>query len=542
MEKKIKTYGLIIGIVLFIALLAGLSYAYYELYTENKNAVSGTVGCFSVDYAKGNNINGDLILFDESKIINNNNITIKEGMQLTYVNAKIKEECTIDGYLNINLNVRALKEGFISGNSIGALKYVIAKYSPNTYTNPTISTLKDQTFEITKSGSITSKGELTILSENLSHTTTNGYLIIFYIDGNLASNDIASNTESNFSATISAVANQGKFTAAKYITSLYTNATKTKAQNNGIEYNYASSVSLMNDRLGGTTSDLDGGNIRYYGASPNNYIYFNCSDYNNQSDTTCEKWRIIGVFGNQVKIIRNETIGAYSWDTSASGVNSGDGENEWPQADLMKLLNPGYDSETSGGSLYYNSKSGKCYTSSSSTTSCDFTSSGIKNEETKNKIAEVTWNLGGWTTSEIFSNQIYGYERGTKVYSGRSTTWPGRIALPYPSDYGYATDFNKCTQNLYNYDSSTNSYGCKNNDWMYPIITNSSSNDGWLLTPNSGYASIAWSVDSSGYVNSYGAGRDVSSAGGVAPVLYLSSEQVIESGGDGSISNPYKLG
>lgn len=210
LETKIKTYGLIIGIVLFIALLAGLSYAYYESYAENKSAVSGTVGCFAVDYAKGNNINGDLILFDESKIINNNNITIKEGMQLTYVNAKIKEECTIDGYLNINLNVRTLKEGFISGNSIGALKYVIAKYSPNTYTNPTISTLKDQTFEITKSGSITSKGELTILSENLSHTTTNGYLIIFYIDGNLASNDIASNTESNFSATVSAIASRVK--------------------------------------------------------------------------------------------------------------------------------------------------------------------------------------------------------------------------------------------------------------------------------------------------------------------------------------------
>ena len=69
----------------------------------------------------------------------------------------------------------------------------------------------------------------------------------------------------------------------------------------------------------------------------------------------------------------------------------------------------------------------------------------------RNKIAEVTWNLGGWNDAQIFSNEIYGYERGTTVYSGRSTTWPGRIALPYPSDYGYATDFNKCTQNLYNY-------------------------------------------------------------------------------------------
>ena len=539
METKIKTYGLIIGIVLFIALLAGLSYAYYELYTENKNAVSGTVGCFSVDYAKGNNINGDLILFDESKIINNNNITIKEGMQLTYVNAKIKEECTIDGYLNINLNVRALKEGFISGNSIGALKYVIAKYSPNTYTNPTISTLKDQTFEITKSGSITSKGELTILSENLSHTTTNGYLIIFYIDGNLASNDIASNTESNFSATISAIANQGKapLNAAKYITNLYTNADKTPVKNNGIDYNYAPSVSLMNDRLGGTTSSLDGGNIRYYGASPNNYIYFNCSDYNNQTSDTCEKWRIIGVFDGKVKIIRNEIIGGYSWDSSAATVNLGYGANEWPEADAMKLLNPGYESESVGGSLYYNSKSGKCYNdSSNSSTSCDFTSNGIKNDETRGKIAEVTWNLGGWDDPGIYSNQIYGYERGTTVYSGRSTTWTGKVALLYPSDYGYAVDFNSCSKTLFYYNDST----CTSNNWMKSIFGTSSY--GWLLTHDSGGVYIAWNVRSLGDVST-SANSVTYLANGVAPVLYLSSEQVIESeSGDGSISNPYKLG
>ena len=35
----------------------------------------------------------------------------------------------------------------------------------------------------------------------------------------------------------------------------------------------------MNDRLGGTTDDYNAGNIRYYGATPNNYVYFNCSDY-----------------------------------------------------------------------------------------------------------------------------------------------------------------------------------------------------------------------------------------------------------------------
>ena len=38
-----------------------------------------------------------------------------------------------------------------------------------------------------------------------------------------------------------------------------------------IEYNYATSVGLMKDRLGGI-KPLDEGNIRYYGANPDNYI------------------------------------------------------------------------------------------------------------------------------------------------------------------------------------------------------------------------------------------------------------------------------
>ena len=338
---------------------------------------------------------------------------------------------------------------------------------------------------------------------------------------------------------------------AEYITSLYTNATKTTVENNSIKYNYASSVSLMNDRLGGTTDSLDGGNIRYYGASPNNYIYFNCSDYSNQTSDTCELWRIIGVFDGKVKIMRNSIIGSYSWDNknTSTGAESANGKNEWTTARLMKLLNPStyYTSDTNdnsnGQSLYWNAESGKCfYGQNNTTTTCDFTSTGIKNEETRNKIAEVTWNLGGWNSSStsIYSNQIYGYERGTTVYSGRSTTWTGKVAIPYPSDYGYATDFNKCTQNLNNYSSSTDSYACRSNDWMYPIITNSGKSVGWLLTPTSGDAYGAWNVGSAGNVNNY-YNTYACYGRGVAPALYLSSDDSIESG-DGTSLNPYKLG
>ena len=440
------------------------------------------------------------------------------------LSSNLSSEEDIFESFDITLNSKenkSIKFNITNSNNLNNLKYASWYIYDGNDTDLTFYTSISSTSDIEPNGILSTTGG--VINIKIVNNTTNKINLVIGVSTS-KDNIILPNYMKLISSN-----EEPKELLADYITNLYTNASKSTATNNSITYNYASSVSLMNDRLGSSSTDIDGGNIRYYGASPNNYIYFNCSDYNNQSDTTCEKWRIIGVFNNQVKIMRNEQIGKYSWNTNT---------NEWPEAKLMKLLNPGYDSETSGGSLYYNSKSGKCYTSSSSTTSCDFTSTGIKNDATKNKIAEVTWNLGGWNSTQIFSNQIYGYERGTKVYSGRSTTWPGRIALPYPSDYGYATDFNKCTQNLYNYESSTNSYGCKNNDWMYPIITNSGANYGGLLTPTSGRASSAWLVNSSGYVDN---SNSVSLASGVAPVLYLSSDESIVEETTGTESNPFKL-
>ena len=324
-----------------------------------------------------------------------------------------------------------------------------------------------------------------------------------------------------------------KPTLASVITNLYNNSTKTPVVNNSITYQYDTTNNLMQDTAG---------NIRYYGATPKNYVYFNCDSY---PSTNCELWRIIGVFDGKIKLMRNETIGKYSWDTSASSVNSGSGVNEWSQADLMKLLNPGHESESVGGSLYYNSKSGTCYNgNNNATTSCNFTNTGIKNDTTRNMIADITYNTGGHTTSNVFSNVMYEKERGITTVSNpsdgitRTTTWTGKIALAYPSDYGYATDLSKCSQTLYDYDNSTDSYACRTNDWMYPIITNSGKTYGWLLTPYSSYANNAFSVGSAGYVS--GGSNGVCNANGVAPVLYLGSNQNIVAG-DGSQSKPYQL-
>ena len=289
-------------------------------------------------------------------------------------------------------------------------------------------------------------------------------------------------------------------------------------------------------------------NVRYIGANPNNYVYFNCSDYNNQSDSTCEKWRIIGVFNNVtksdgtkenlVKIIRDESIGNYSWDNkdTSTAAETDYGKNDWTIARLNYLLNPGHDSESIGGSLYYNAKSGTCYADSSNATiSCDFTSTGLKNDATRNAIESVVWNLGGTNTyNTSTASMFYTTERGTTVYSGRPTTWTGKIGLMYPSDYGYATaggsSTNRATclaKELNNWNSSSD---CYNNDYLF-------NNDyQWTLAPYSGGAYLVFIVRSSGLV-SYSTAYYTN---GVRPVLYLKSSISVGSG-NGTSSSPYKL-
>ena len=313
--------------------------------------------------------------------------------------------------------------------------------------------------------------------------------------------------------------------AATLISNLYKNATKTPITNNSITYQYDTTNSLMKDTAG---------NIRYYGASPKNYIYFNCSKYTNQSSSTCEKWRIIGVFEGKVKLIRGSQIGTYAWDNknTSTGAETAYGKNDWTEARLMKLLNPGYESETTGGSLYYNAKSGNCYAwQNNATKTCNFTSTGIKNDITRNLISDTTYYLGGYNSTEVYSNEIYEKERGGAVYTGRPTTWTGKIALAYPSDYGYAADLSKCSQTLYNYNDSI----CTSNNWMKSIVA---PNYGWLLTPNSGLADITWHVYSSGFVDY--SGYYAFNANGVTPVLYLDPSVDIKSG-TGSSSAPYQL-
>ena len=358
--------------------------------------------------------------------------------------------------------------------------------------------------------------------------------LYLYIDGNVENDSSMMNK--TIIGNITLEANEFSGTLAELITNLYTVPGKNTATNNSIKYNYASSASLMNDRLGGVTTDYDAGNIRYYGANPTNYIDVGDRD----SNGNVIPWRIIGLFKNiklgdsttstLIKIIRDEEVERSAWDTSASTINEGKGINEWSQADMMKLLNPGYETEAVGGSLFYNSGSGTCYSGKNNATiSCDFTSTGIS-DAVKDKIETVTWNLGGHNNSQVYSNQIYSYERANNVITNpadgiaRTTEWEGMVAIIYPSDYGYATNFNYCNTTLGSYGET-----CKVNDWLF------SDYGQYFLTPTYTSPRAAWVQDPPGSL--YPA-QVVATGARFRPSVYLKSGLTITNG-DGTRSNPY---
>ena len=303
------------------------------------------------------------------------------------------------------------------------------------------------------------------------------------------------------------------------IINLYNASTKNPVTNDSITYQYDTADSLMQDI---------GGNIRYYGKNPNNYIYFNCSDYSNQTSSTCELWRIIGVFDGKAKLIRNEILGEYSYDNrnKATGADTSSGKNDWSEARLMKLLNSGYESET-GGSLYWNRKKDTCYNGSGANTTitCDFSSTGLK-DSSKSIIAKNNYSLLGWDDYNLYAHQAYQHETTDgSVYTGRETSWNGKIALMYLSDYGYAADLSKCTDNMHAYSN------CVAYNWLVSGISE------WTLMPKSSSMAKLYRITAGGIV-----AYDFSAYNALAvrPVLYIYSTSRIM-GGNGSQNNPYQL-
>jgi hypothetical protein len=245
-------------------------------------------------------------------------------------------------------------------------------------------------------------------------------------------------------------------------------------------------------------------NTRYIGANPNNYL---CFDKN----CTNGKWRVIGVMNNMetesngtqslVKIIRAKSIGSNQWDSNYT--------NDWSTSSLNAyLIETWYPSNLT-----------------------DYDS----------LLETVTWNLGGIKLDTIIASSFYKIERGTTVYGTKPTEWTGKVALMYPSDYGFASSGGSTTDRATCLATSLHSWGdsdlsdCKNNDYLYLKSSE------WTLTPSNLDFYHVFDVYSNGRlgVNSYGHGSD--SRDEVRPVGYLVSNTKILSG-NGSSETPWIIG
>ena len=358
-------------------------------------------------------------------------------------------------------------------------------------------------------------------------------------------------------ATINLVG-KGKFDGYKCIgTNDNLNCTKTESLKlpanavQYIEYLYSNEETRTSNGL--KKDNTEDENIRYYGSDPNNYVRFNN-----------ELWRIIGVFENNVKLVRSESLGNLSWDSSESSVNDGWGVNQWGEsthedgsyyegADLQVYLNKMY---------YGGDTTITCYGGiNNKTTTCP---TNTLDNTAKSLIDNHTWNTGAPNDSKLYDSTpglydtvpFYKAERGKetgKICNGRDycndtvtrkTEWTGYIGLPYVTDWAYASGENICETNMNkgyfagasSPDEAFANAVCKNNNWMnYGSTYNDTT---WFMSPdaNPNLANNVWFV--------YGAGAaeyDIAANSNAAvPSIYLKSNVLIESG-TGTSSNPYTL-
>ena len=249
-----------------------------------------------------------------------------------------------------------------------------------------------------------------------------------------------------------------------------------------------------------------GDNALYYhnstltnGAGDNSYRYAGASDSVNNyiclgSDVaTCPDanlFRIIGVFGDQTKVIRAKSVGNKQWHTSES--------NTWSSSSLNAYLNGEY--LTSLGTL-------------------------------ADKIATTTWKAGGGIWSNIVTSvpkTAYQNEVGS---SASTTTVDKKIGLMYVTDYYYSASPSAWTLVGYNESDATKDYrAAKTINWLYL-----GSNE-WTISRTSDITPYAFGMFSTGLVSNYG----VTLSFGVRPSFNLLSS-VTYASGSGTSSDPIRI-
>ena len=317
-------------------------------------------------------------------------------------------------------------------------------------------TTKEGTFNIANNHEITSNSSTT-------YTTQSWNITLTYLNLSIAQ---SANFGNSMGVNVYITKNEKNPTLAEHVISQYTG---TQGEN-GIYYHNSTLTNGAGDN-----------SYRYAGASDsvNNYI---CLGSDAATCPDANLFRIIGVFGDQTKVIRAKSVGNQKWDTN--------GSNTWSSSSLNTYLNGEY--LTSLGTL-------------------------------ANKIATTTWKVGGGSSTYLYDvpTTAYQYEVGS---SASTTTYDAKIGLMYVSDYGFAADQSGWTTKLSSYGSNSSK------NWLFLGSAE------WNISRNSGLTGLAFTVTGTGYV-SY---TSVTLSRGVRPSFNLESSVKYVSG-SGSMSDPVRV-
>ena len=250
---------------------------------------------------------------------------------------------------------------------------------------------------------------------------------------------------------------------------------------------------------------------------------FVCFGTDASSCPTENLYRIIGVFNNQVKLVK--------WDYAKSSLLGTDGD--FSQEYTSNYFSGEQGESPSSNSLYYWNNAGTNTWSESNLNKINLNTNFVNNIGTiwAKKIATTTWKVGGGSWANIATSvpaTAYQYEVGS---SASTPPYDAKIGLMYVTDYYYSASPSAWTLVGYNSSDATKDYRfSKGENWLY------GGGWDWTISRNSDYSDYAFRVDFNGSMYGFNVYYNV----GARPSFSLLSSTTYVSG-SGTQFDPIRI-
>ena len=476
----------VVAIVMFAILIIGATYAYFQAQTGASKSTDVKVTTYTTDvftFTTGDAIN---IALTQSDFASGKGNAVGNTFTKATLTANNKTNTATMNYY-VYLNIENNTFTYSINESTPELILTVIGPDGNEVTNIeglTHTSVTDGKNQVITGFDVTSKSGLITIANTKDITASPSkeeqYTIkLTFVNYNANQNG---NAGAGFSAKVMIQTEMIPFhetcndnTLACHTAKLYTG---TQGANN-IYYHDAS----LTDGAGDNS-------YRYAGASEsvNNFV---CFGTNTTPCPTDNLYRIIGVFGDKVKLIKSTSVGDKAWDSN--------NKNTWSTSSLNNYLNNEFINTL--GDL-------------------------------ANKIDTTTWKVGGFydiyqPAKTVYQNEIV--QPATDEYS-TETECSAKIGLMYASDYGFAAASSAWTTILANYETN----GIPNTNWMYMDIGATE----WTISRCTYSSTGAFGVAGMGSVFGYHRVDDnVTTAYGVRPVFSLTSS-VNYASGSGTAADP----